>query len=84
MTGELVIGGQPVDLKQITMPVLTIYAFEDHLVPPNSTKPLNELIGSQDKQLYEFPGGHIGVFTGARSQKELSPTIINWLKERDN
>jgi polyhydroxyalkanoate synthase len=40
-------------------------------------------VGSKDKKLYEFPGGHIGVFTGRRSQKELSPTIAEWLKERD-
>ncbi|MCU0445050.1 MAG: class III poly(R)-hydroxyalkanoic acid synthase subunit PhaC [Microscillaceae bacterium] len=82
--GTLKIGEHTVNLKNITMPVLTIYASEDHLVPPSSTKPFNDLIGSKDKELYEFPGGHIGVFTGARSQKELSPTIIKWLEKRDN
>jgi polyhydroxyalkanoate synthase subunit PhaC len=81
---ELVIGQRTVNLKDITMPAMTIYASEDHLVPPNSTKPLHDLIGSQDKKLYEFPGGHIGVFTGQRSQAELSPTIAQWLMERDN
>ena len=81
--GELVIGEETVELKNITMPVLTIYASEDHLVPPSSTKPLNDAIGSTDKQLYEFPGGHIGVFTGRRSQAELSPTIHKFLEQRD-
>ncbi len=81
--GDLIIGEHQVNLKNITMPILTIYASEDHLVPPSSTKPLNELIGSEDKQLYEFPGGHIGVFTGKRSQKELAPTIHQWFTERD-
>ncbi len=81
--GELVIGEDQVDLKNITMPVLTIYASEDHLVPPSSTKPLNELVGAEDKTLYEFPGGHIGVFTGRRSQAELGPRIIEWLEARD-
>ena len=80
--GELEIGGQRVDLKKVTMPVLTIYAAEDHLVPPSATKPLNDHIGSTDKQLYEFPGGHIGVFVGARSQKELGPTVADWVKQR--
>jgi len=81
--GELIIGEHQVNLKNVTMPALTIYASEDHLVPPSSTKPLNDLIGSQDKQLYEFPGGHIGVFTGKRSQKELAPTIHEWFTKRD-
>ncbi|MCS6821054.1 MAG: class III poly(R)-hydroxyalkanoic acid synthase subunit PhaC [Microscillaceae bacterium] len=81
--GELVVGKYKVNLKNLTAPILTIYASEDHLVPPSSTKPLNNLVGSKDKQLYEFPGGHIGVFTGARSQKELGPTIAKWLHDRD-
>jgi polyhydroxyalkanoate synthase len=83
MKGTMQIGEYTVNLKNITMPVLTIYASEDHLVPPSATKPLHEAVGAKDKELYEFPGGHIGVFTGARSQKELSPTIAKWLDERD-
>jgi polyhydroxyalkanoate synthase len=80
--GELELEGKKVNLKNVTMPILTIYAAEDHLVPPSSTKPLNDLVGSTDKTLYEFPGGHIGVFVGARSQKELGPTIAKWYSER--
>jgi polyhydroxyalkanoate synthase subunit PhaC len=82
MKGELVIGNRKVNLKNVTMPILTIYAAEDHLVPPSATKPLNDLVGSTDKTLFEFPGGHIGVFVGARSQKELGPTIAKWYNER--
>lgn len=82
--GELVVGDTKVDLKKITMPVLTIYASGDHLVPPDSTKPFNGLVGSTDTTLYEFKGGHIGVFVGSRSQKELSPKVKEWLRERDS
>jgi polyhydroxyalkanoate synthase len=81
--GELEIGGMRVDLKKITMPILNIYASADHLVPPAATKPLNDLVGSKDKTLYEFQGGHIGVFVGSRSQKELAPAIAQWLEARD-
>jgi polyhydroxyalkanoate synthase len=82
--GELEIGGRKVDLKKITVPLLNIYAAADHLVPPNSTKPLNDLVGSKDKDLYEFKGGHIGVFVGSRSQKELAPAIAEWLHKRSS
>jgi polyhydroxyalkanoate synthase subunit PhaC len=82
--GELKIGKHLVDLKNITMPLLNIYASADHLVPPAATKPLNDLVGSDDKTLYEFQGGHIGVFVGSRSQKELAPAIAKWLMERDS
>lgn len=81
--GELKVGGRTVDLGNITMPLLNIYASADHLVPPSATKPLNDLVGSADKSLYEFKGGHIGVFVGTKSQKELAPAISQWLHERD-
>jgi polyhydroxyalkanoate synthase len=80
---EIELGGEKVVLKKIKMPVLTIYAKHDHIVPPATTQPLNELIGSKDKELMEFPGGHIGVFVGSRSQKLLTPAIAEWLKNRD-
>jgi polyhydroxyalkanoate synthase len=82
--GELEIGGRRVDLKNITMPLLNIYAKADHLVPPCATKPLNDKVGSKDKDLYEFKGGHIGVFVGSKSQKELAPAIAKWLHERSS
>ncbi|GAB4124468.1 MAG: class III poly(R)-hydroxyalkanoic acid synthase subunit PhaC [Raineya sp.] len=82
--GELVVGKHKVNLKNLTMPILNIYAEADHLVPPPCSIPLEKHVGSKDVKTYKFPGGHIGVFVGARSQNELSPTIVNWLKERDD
>jgi len=79
---ELEIGGRRVDLKKIDMPLLNIYATEDHLVPPASSIPMNDLVGSEDKTLYSFPGGHIGIYVSSRSQKELAPTVSKWLIER--
>lgn len=81
--GDLEVGGKRVNLKNLTAPLLNIYATEDHLVPPASTKPLNDLVGSTDKELYNFKGGHIGVFVGGKSQKELAPAVATWLKDRD-
>lgn len=81
--GDLVVGGKKVSLRNITCPLLNIYATEDHLVPPAATKPLNDLVGSRDKELYSFKGGHIGVFVGGKSQKELAPAVTKWLKDRD-
>lgn len=82
--GKLIIGERTVDLSNITMPLLNIYASADHLVPPAATKPLNDLVGTSDKTLYEFKGGHIGVFVSSKSQKELAPAISRWVHERDD
>lgn len=81
--GELEVGGKKVNLKNITCPLMNIYATEDHLVPPPATIPLNDHVGSADKELFSFKGGHIGVFVGSKSQKELAPAVLNWLKKRD-
>ena len=79
MKGEMVIGKDTIDFKKVKCPLLNIYAEADHLVPPSSSIPLNDLVGSKDTESYKFPGGHIGVFVGSRSQKELAPTIAKWL-----
>lgn len=81
--GELEVGGKKVNLKNLTSPLLNIYATEDHLVPPAATIPLNDFVGSKDKELYSFKGGHIGVFVGSKSQKELAPAVVAWLAKRD-
>lgn len=80
--GEFELGGRIVNLKNITMPFLNIYATEDNIIPNESTIAINEKIGSKDKELYAFPGGHIGVFVGARSQKELGPKVAQWVTDR--
>lgn len=81
--GELEVGGKKVNLKNLTCSLLNIYATEDHLVPPAATIPLNDYVGTKDKELYSFKGGHIGVFVGSRSQKELAPAVNEWLLKRD-
>ncbi len=80
---SLQVGGKQVDLNKIQMPLLNVYASADHLVPPEATKALNEYVASEDATLYEFKGGHIGVFVGNKSQEMLAPAISSWLHERD-
>lgn len=80
--GQLQIGNRKVDLKRIDMPLLNIYAEQDHLVPPSSSKPLAALVSSTDATTRSFPVGHIGMYVSSRSQRELAPTIAEWLIER--
>ncbi len=80
--GGLAIGGRAVDLKNITMPVLNIYAEQDHLVPPSASKPLKEVVGTDDYTVLAFKGGHIGIYVSGRAQREVAPTIHTWLSTR--
>jgi polyhydroxyalkanoate synthase len=80
---KLVLDGKRVDLKKVTMPVLNIYAQYDHLVPPGSADKLTQALGSKDTEDVCLDTGHIGIYVSSKTQKEFTPKIIRWLKERD-
>jgi len=80
--GGLQIGGQAVDPRRISCPVLNVFASQDHLVPPSASRPLGGLIGSSDYTTFEFDGGHIGIYVSRRAQELLPRTIAQWLEVR--
>jgi polyhydroxyalkanoate synthase len=80
--GEFKLGGRTVDLRNITMPVLNLFGEQDHLVPPYCSKPLADLVGTKDVTTIAYPVGHIGMYVSSKAQKEMPPTVANWLKER--
>ena len=82
--GEMELGGRKVNLKNMTVPFLNVYATEDNIIPNDSTRNVMDKIGAKDKKEYAFPGGHIGVFVGGKSQKELAPAVAKWVCERSN
>lgn len=82
VAGKIQIGGRRVDLRDVTIPVLNIYAAEDHLVPPSASKALKQHVGTDDYSELEFGGGHIGIYVSARSQREVPAAIGNWLDLR--
>jgi polyhydroxyalkanoate synthase len=82
--GELEIGKRKVDLKNINMPVLNIYAEQDHLVPPSSSKPFAKYVSSKDFTTKSFPVGHIGMYVSSKSQNTLAPLIADWLMDRSS
>lgn len=82
VNGSLKIGDKSVKLKNITMPVLNIFAEQDHLVPPSASRVLKEHVGSKDYTQLAFKGGHIGIYVSGRAQREVPPAIHAWLAER--
>jgi polyhydroxyalkanoate synthase len=79
--GEVEIGGRKINLKDVTMPVLNIYARDDHLVPPSASKPLRNYVGTKDYTELSFDGGHIGIYVSGRAQKQVPPSIGEWLNK---
>ncbi len=79
---RLMVDDHLIDLKKITMPVLSIVGSGDDLVPPQSSKTIMNVIGSEDKKLIEFPTGHVGLCIGKKAHKQLWPEVGRWLAKR--
>ncbi|MBV8322581.1 MAG: class III poly(R)-hydroxyalkanoic acid synthase subunit PhaC [Hyphomicrobiales bacterium] len=76
------INGRVVKLSDITMPVLNVFAKDDHIIPPATSRALAAKVGSKDYTELPLPGGHVGVFVGGKSQALLGNGIAKWLAER--
>ena len=79
---EFRLGGEVVDLSAVSMPVLNVFAKDDHIIPPKSTQSLERWVGTKDYTSLPLPGGHIGVFVSGKSQGVLGKGISEWLKAR--
>ena len=80
--GGVRIGDQDVHLGLVEMPILNIFAEQDHLVPPDASRVLRDLAGTDDYTELSFKGGHIGIYVSGRAQKEVPDTIHEWLAKR--
>lgn len=78
------LGTTIVDLKKINVPLLNIVAEEDHLVSPECSVPLNEVVSSEDKRLIRFHTGHVGLIASSYSQNNVLPKVGQWIKSRSN
>lgn len=80
--GRFTLGGRAVDLSRLTMPVLNVFALEDHIVPPSCSRALAARVGTKDYSEIALPGGHVGVFVSGKSQGILGKGIFDWLRAR--
>ncbi len=80
---KMEVGGQRVDLKKITMPLLNFYGKYDHLVPPAACEHLTRQVGSADVEDICLETGHIGIYVSSKCQREFTPKIAQWMKTRD-
>ena len=80
--GEWRLGGQSVDLRRITVPLLHLLAADDHITPYASAKDLVSMVGSRDKQELVIKGGHVGLVAGRGAQTRMWPALDAWLAPR--
>ncbi|PID46181.1 MAG: class III poly(R)-hydroxyalkanoic acid synthase subunit PhaC [Proteobacteria bacterium] len=78
---SLHLAGRAVDLRQPNIPTLNIYAKNDHLVPPESSKALQELIPAHCYHSLEIPTGHIGMFVSQKSLNYVPQAIADFIRQ---
>lgn len=80
---EMIIDGdKKIDLRKIKHPFLNVIAKKDDLVDPESSRAINNAIGSVDKSIIEFDSGHVGACISSRAHQQLWPKVGDWLKTR--
>jgi polyhydroxyalkanoate synthase len=63
------------------MPVLNIYAANDHLVPPASSQGLRSIVPAENYTEREMPGGHIGIYVSTQAKTSVAGILAEWLAE---
>ncbi len=80
--GRMRLRGRRVDLGLVDQDLLVVTAGADHIAPASGTKPLLELVSSEDITCIDRPGGHIGLMAGSKARNEIWPDIVEWLEPR--
>jgi poly[(R)-3-hydroxyalkanoate] polymerase subunit PhaC len=80
--GELRLAGRPIRLGVIRCPVLVVGAKDDNIAPPACVRALMDVVGSQDKDYIELPGGHISLIAGRGAITHCWPRVAGWLASR--
>ena len=78
LAGTWEIGGERVDLRQITVPLLVLAAAKDFITPAESALPLAEATGSTDVTSEVLASGHIGVVVGGCGPQGFYPLLSRW------
>ncbi len=79
--GEMTLRDMPVKLQNITCPLLTLTADQDHLVPPESTLAIKHYVSSQFVHNLSVGAGHIGLAVSTKAHSQLWPEAAMWIAD---
>lgn len=77
--GEMKIDGRRIDLSSLQLPLLNIYARQDHIVPESSARALRTACNHSDYSELAVDGGHIGVFVSKKACGQIPLSVAHWL-----
>jgi poly(3-hydroxyalkanoate) synthetase len=75
--------GQRLNLRDVTCPVYLLAGESDDITTPEQVFGAEKLLGTTHDKIRKqlVPGGHIGLFMGARTLKETWPGIARWISQ---
>jgi poly(3-hydroxyalkanoate) synthetase len=73
--------GRTLSLKNITCPLYLLAGAADDITTPEQVLDTDKYVGTSRDRIVKktVPGGHIGLFMGARTLKEHWPKIARWI-----
>ncbi len=79
--GEFIGLGRKLDLRNITCPTYLLAGADDDITTPEQVLDAAKYLGTPNDRIVQqtVPGGHIGLFMGARTLKEHWPPIAHWI-----
>ncbi|MCW8807850.1 MAG: alpha/beta fold hydrolase [Rhodanobacter sp.] len=79
--GEYVALGRKLDLRAITGPLYLLAGESDDITAHQQVFAAEHLMGTPKAQIHKriVPGGHVGLFMGARTLREAWPEIAAWI-----
>lgn len=82
--GEFVALGERISLKSITVPVYLLAGADDDITTPEQVFNAENLVGTPRQNIRKelAPGGHIGLFMGAKTLKEQWARISAWIGQQ--
>ena len=80
---EMYLNDEHVDVSKIDVPILQIIGEYDHLIPPEASKPFNEVFGTPEEDIttIEYSTGHIGMAVSGSTHSEVWPKVCDWYHE---
>lgn len=79
--GEFVGLGRTLNLRDITCPAYLLAGADDDITTPEQVLDAAKYLGTPKQKIVQktVPGGHIGLFMGARTLKDEWPEIARWI-----
>jgi poly(3-hydroxyalkanoate) synthetase len=73
--------GRKLDLHDIACPTYLLAGADDDITTPEQVLDAAKYLGTPEAQIVQktVPGGHVGLFMGARTLSDYWPPIVRWI-----